>query len=93
MRPYARKTHDVSINVDSLASIWQSKYHQILQLFGWKISRLSCIADKHLQLPQSIRCSKVTAGLSPCLDETRLYKIHGKCATQYFIYLYFMRTL
>jgi len=36
MRPHTRWTHDVSINayIDSLASIWQSKYHQILQLLG-----------------------------------------------------------
>jgi len=85
----------INVYVDSLASLWQSKYHQILLLFGWEVSRLSCILGKHINsnFHNSSDSAQVMAGLSPCLDKTWMYKICGKCATQYFIYLNFMRTI
>jgi len=75
--------------------IWQSKQHQILQLFGWEVSRLSCLAGKQIdfKFDNASDSAQVMAGLSPFVDKTRIYKTRGKCATQYFICLYFVRTL
>jgi len=72
MRSHARWTHVVSINaqVNSSAPICQSKQYQIPQLFGWEVSRLSCIAGKYftINFHNTSDSAQIMAGLTSCLD-------------------------
>jgi len=65
MRPNTQRTHDVSIDVyvDSLASLWQSKYHQILVIWLRSFQAKLHIRQTHqFQLSQFIRFSPGNGG-------------------------------